>query len=73
MASPVSEYSGLQFCSLSYGDTLEDLLKGSYYANPVEDKPTVSSTLRAMYPEYYGNNICKFQIYASSRISVLNM
>lgn len=54
-------------CSLSHADTLEDLLKGSYYANPVADKPTVSSTLRAMYPEYYGNNICKFRVYASSK------
>ncbi|KAL0950715.1 hypothetical protein HGRIS_007491 [Hohenbuehelia grisea] len=34
-----------------------DLLKGSYYANPVVDKATVSSALQAMYPEYYGANI----------------
>ncbi|KZT22138.1 Clavaminate synthase-like protein [Neolentinus lepideus HHB14362 ss-1] len=34
-----------------------DTLKGSYYANPVVDNPTVSSVLRKAYPEYYGNNI----------------
>ncbi|KAJ8503328.1 hypothetical protein ONZ45_g10966 [Pleurotus djamor] len=35
----------------------KDLLKGSYYANPAIDKPTVSSALRETYPEYYGDNI----------------
>ncbi|KAJ8474522.1 hypothetical protein ONZ45_g15926 [Pleurotus djamor] len=34
-----------------------DILKGSYYANPTIDKPTVSSALRETYPEYYGDNI----------------
>ncbi|KAK7694311.1 hypothetical protein QCA50_001493 [Cerrena zonata] len=34
-----------------------DTLKGSYYANPVVDTPTVSPDLRVGYPEYYGNNI----------------
>jgi hypothetical protein len=35
-----------------------DTLKGSYYANPVLDTPTVSDELRKAHPEYYGNNIC---------------
>ncbi|TFY83982.1 hypothetical protein EWM64_g42 [Hericium alpestre] len=34
-----------------------DTLKGSYYANPVVDIPSVTSALRDSYPEYYGNNI----------------
>ncbi|EPQ61095.1 Clavaminate synthase-like protein [Gloeophyllum trabeum ATCC 11539] len=34
-----------------------DTLKGSYYANPVIDEPTVSAALREAYPEYYGKNI----------------
>ncbi|KAF7320199.1 RIC1 domain-containing protein [Mycena kentingensis (nom. inval.)] len=33
-----------------------DLLKGSYYANPIVD-PVVSDTLRQIYPEYYNDNI----------------
>jgi hypothetical protein len=35
-----------------------DLLKGSYYANPVVDNVTVSPAQRDAYPEYYGENIC---------------
>ncbi|KAI0320433.1 Clavaminate synthase-like protein [Amylostereum chailletii] len=34
-----------------------DTLKGSYYANPTIDTPTVSEALKAAYPEYYGTNI----------------
>ncbi|KAH9911426.1 Clavaminate synthase-like protein [Epithele typhae] len=34
-----------------------DILKGSYYANPVLDEPAVSDALRKAYPEYYGKNI----------------
>ncbi|KAF7306569.1 RIC1 domain-containing protein [Mycena indigotica] len=34
-----------------------DLLKGSYYANPVVDHPPVSDALREAYPEYYNKNI----------------
>ncbi|KAN0125045.1 hypothetical protein V8E52_001597 [Russula decolorans] len=34
-----------------------DTLKGSYYANPVVDEPSVHPNLREAYPEYYGNNI----------------
>ncbi|KAI0095266.1 Clavaminate synthase-like protein [Irpex rosettiformis] len=34
-----------------------DILKGSYYANPVFDEPSVSPILRETYPEYYGKNI----------------
>ena len=47
-----------------------DTLKGSYYANPVVDKPTVPLTLREAYPEYYGENICEIalvQIATKSR------
>jgi len=34
-----------------------DTLKGSYYANPIVDVPSVSPDLREAYPEYYGTNI----------------
>ncbi|PFH54757.1 hypothetical protein AMATHDRAFT_185582 [Amanita thiersii Skay4041] len=34
-----------------------DTLKGSYYANPVVDNPTVTAEEIRSYPEYYGNNI----------------
>ena len=34
-----------------------DTLKGSYYANPVVDYPTVSEEQRKEHPEYYGHNI----------------
>ncbi|KAJ3899967.1 Clavaminate synthase-like protein [Lentinula edodes] len=34
-----------------------DFLKGSFYANPVIDSPSVFEQYRTSYPEYYGNNI----------------
>ncbi|KNZ79621.1 putative iron/ascorbate oxidoreductase, partial [Termitomyces sp. J132] len=34
-----------------------DVLKGSYYANPIVDAPTVSQKEKDAHPEYYGNNI----------------
>ncbi|KAJ4476625.1 Clavaminate synthase-like protein [Lentinula aciculospora] len=34
-----------------------DFLKGSFYANPVLDSPSVSEAYKATYPEYYGTNI----------------
>ncbi|KAF9455010.1 Clavaminate synthase-like protein, partial [Macrolepiota fuliginosa MF-IS2] len=34
-----------------------DILKGSYYANPVVGEPTVSQAEQEKYPEYYGHNI----------------
>ncbi|KAJ4499111.1 Clavaminate synthase-like protein [Lentinula lateritia] len=34
-----------------------DFLKGSFYANPVIDAPSVFEQYRTSYPEYYGNNI----------------
>lgn len=37
-----------------------DTLKGSYYANPVVDSPTIAEAERKAYPEYYGNNICTY-------------
>ena len=37
-----------------------DTLKGSYYANPIVDVPSVPPQLREEYPEYYGSNICRF-------------
>ena len=37
-----------------------DTLKGSYYANPIVDVPSVPPQLREAYPEYYGTNICQF-------------
>lgn len=44
-----------------------DLLKGSYYANPVVDTPDVSEADRSQHPEYYGQNICE-----TFRLSVKN-
>jgi hypothetical protein len=40
--------------------TVTDTLKGSYYANPVVDKPSLSQSEQVEYPEYYGQNICKY-------------
>ena len=37
-------------------------MKGSYYANPVIDAPSVHPNLREAYPEYYGVNICQCPI-----------
>ncbi|KAJ4000266.1 Clavaminate synthase-like protein [Lentinula boryana] len=34
-----------------------DFLKGSFYANPVLDSPSVSNEYKTAYPEYYGDNI----------------
>ncbi|KAJ7630515.1 Clavaminate synthase-like protein [Roridomyces roridus] len=34
-----------------------DVLKGSFYANPVVDDPDVAAELREEYPEYYNRNI----------------
>lgn len=34
-----------------------DTLKGSYYANPIVDEPTVPDDQRNAFPEYYGENI----------------
>ena len=39
-----------------------DTMKGSYYANPVLDEPSVSTELRKAYPEYYGKNICSHKL-----------
>jgi len=35
----------------------KDLLKGSYYANPIVESPNVSADLRREFPEYYRGNI----------------
>ena len=45
--------------SLSFFCSVIDTLKGSYYANPIVDKPSVSRSEQEKYPEYYGQNICK--------------
>lgn len=34
-----------------------DTAKGSYYANPLLDKPVVSDAQRAAHPEYYAGNV----------------
>ncbi|KAI4354421.1 hypothetical protein L6164_003283 [Bauhinia variegata] len=34
-----------------------DILKGSYYANPILDKPTTDASLIQRYPSYCGSNI----------------
>ncbi|KAI0702418.1 Clavaminate synthase-like protein [Cytidiella melzeri] len=56
-ADPKSRYS----FGWSHGKEImngkSDTLKGSYYANPVVDEPTVLPNLREAYPEYYGKNI----------------
>ncbi|KDQ54855.1 hypothetical protein JAAARDRAFT_37966 [Jaapia argillacea MUCL 33604] len=56
-ADPKSRYS----FGWSHGKEImngkPDTLKGSYYANPVVDVPTVSQASRDAYPEYYGQNI----------------
>jgi hypothetical protein len=44
-----------------------DVLKGSYYANPTVDTPTVSAEQAKAYPEYYGANICKTSKPAASK------
>jgi hypothetical protein len=52
------------FLCSAYVDTPAptDVLKGSYYANPLIDVPTVSAQDAKLYPEYYGKNICKFTV-----------
>ena len=57
MEDPVGviPYSEMVTMDISYGS---DVLKGSYYANPIVDAPTVPEKEKNMYPEYYGNNIC---------------
>jgi hypothetical protein len=45
-------------CRILPTKPVQDTLKGSYYANPVVDSPSVSSALKKSYPEYYSNNIC---------------
>ncbi|KAI0803138.1 Clavaminate synthase-like protein [Irpex lacteus] len=56
-ADPKSRYS----FGWSHGKEImngkPDTLKGSFYANPVLDEPSVSPILREAYPEYYGKNI----------------
>lgn len=47
----------LQRC---FSDIRADTLKGSYYANPVIDTPSIHPNLQEAYPEYYGTNICQF-------------
>lgn len=34
-----------------------DVLKGSYYANPILDLPVVSMEQRTKFPEYYSQNV----------------
>lgn len=53
-----NQVSPLAIASISNPNPLLDTLKGSYYANPTVDKPTVDDALRAQYPEYYSDNIC---------------
>lgn len=37
--------------------SLTDLLKGSFYANPLMDDAEIPEEKRAQFPEYYGYNI----------------
>ncbi|GBE78406.1 Clavaminate synthase-like protein [Sparassis latifolia] len=56
-ADPKSRYS----FGWSHGKEImngkPDTLKGSYYANPIVDEPSVFEAQRMTYPEYYGRNI----------------
>jgi len=56
-ADPKSRYS----FGWSHGKEImngkPDTLKGSYYANPIVDEPSVSEAQREAYPEYYHKNI----------------
>lgn len=56
-ADPKSRYS----FGWSHGKEImngkPDTLKGSYYANPIVDYPTVPEEQRKEHPEYYGHNI----------------
>jgi hypothetical protein len=47
-----------------------DTLKGSYYANPVVDTPTVPKDEANAYPEYYGTNICEPFAMSSCLVSL---
>jgi len=38
---------------------ISDVLKGSFYANPMVEQVTVSDEDKLQFPEYHGNNICK--------------
>ncbi|TCD70640.1 hypothetical protein EIP91_002359 [Steccherinum ochraceum] len=38
-------------------EIMNDTLKGSYYANPVIDSPSVAPEMKQASPEYYGENI----------------
>lgn len=37
---------------------ISDMLKGSFYANPLIEDISVSDEVRLQFPEYYGKNIC---------------
>ncbi|KAJ7169475.1 Clavaminate synthase-like protein [Mycena filopes] len=56
-ADPQSRYS----FGWSHGKEImngkPDVLKGSFYANPVVENPTVPAELKEEYPEYYNENI----------------
>jgi len=42
---------------------ITDTLKGSYYANPIETDVTVPDEEKKQFPEYYGENICEFNLF----------
>jgi hypothetical protein len=50
------------YCKLMLKHAFTDVLKGSYYANPLIDVPTVSAQDAKLYPEYYGKNICEYTV-----------
>ena len=62
MVNQVLQDSRLDDGSSLIDPLLIDIMKGSYYANPVLDEPNVSEELRQAYPEYYGRNICKCEV-----------
>ena len=64
------DFDGCCNCGRSFGwshgkeimNGKPDTLKGSYYANPTVDSPTIAEAERKAYPEYYGNNICAYPL-----------
>lgn len=58
MGSQVSLLCRLTWCLYLRSVHHTDILKGSFYANPIVDSPTVPEEEKFAYPEYYGQNIC---------------
>jgi hypothetical protein len=55
-----------------FSDSRADTLKGSYYANPVIDAPSVHPNIREAYPEYHGTNICQSHVLSRNWCLILS-